>query len=264
MKITIFLTLVLVATVTSAKLKQYAMPTHNAIPPISNTGAHLLPPVIPVIEPTHGLNLTNNHTLKENNTMLFAPPFTPEGFYDRQFRMIPPEFWFDRQGNFGRDFIILKNAENYTLLCDQDGEIDLHQTNNNTNPNTFWIPEFLEENILRLRSYNGGYLSYDLENNQFSCDTRTKNLFNRWNILLSNDKESRCLYLFYFDGKFIEFNNDNLSLDFWNPANRDQFCFRGMRDFLSDFNDEELYFFSLNSRNLTASNFHTNENTSGN
>jgi hypothetical protein len=198
--------------------------------------------------PSERVNETIPSETKMKTNELFVPPFFNEDMPSVMMRIIPINFWqgLNRESRV-KNFVVLKTKDNQTLSCDNLGIVNFNQFNNTGNNfDHFWIPEEIGENMLRLRSYNGGYLEYDINSNMFICSNRIHNLGNTFHVYLTPIEKRRvCLLLKGYDLRFVSHMTNNLMLRNL-TSNLDDFCFYGEE---KPKMDEDLWFMS--STNMT-------------
>jgi hypothetical protein len=179
-----------------------------------------------------------------NRSLLIGqPPVNPEGFWSEKYRIIPPQFWDQNLTNA----VIFVNNDGRALSCEKDGDLKLLKLNRESreNNNHLWFPEILSENIIRLRSYHGGYLSWDVNKHSLTCDSREKNFLTRWEVLLqiSESKRNQCLFLQH-RGKFLGFHQKKLVWENW-TGDHNKFCFFGMPTSLTNWHNKPRYIYSF-------------------
>lgn len=184
---------------------------------------------------TRSMNVTS--PIWSNRSILVGePPFIPASFWTEKHRIIPPQFW--DQNN--TDAILLLNNNGEAVSCDKDGDVKLIRVSKNK-PIHLWFPEFLIENIVRLRSYFGGYLVWDSNKGAFSCDSRLKNSISRWEVFLqiTESRRNQCLFLIH-KNKLLGFHEKKLVLENWS-GDSNRFCFYGMPSSLIRWSDRASY-----------------------
>jgi hypothetical protein len=107
-----------------------------------------------------------------------TPEPEPLPFYARNWTaawwwdFIPKHFWVDIKSNWGRNFVAFKALNGRYLACNCDGKLtSTSAVQDRVNFSQMWIPERLENSVIALRSYYGGYMSiYD--NGRVDCSAR--------------------------------------------------------------------------------------------
>jgi hypothetical protein len=172
--------------------------------------------------------------------LLGQPPVNPEGFWSEKYRIIPPQFWDQNL----TDAVVFVNNDGRALSCEKDGDLKLTRVSRQ-NKDHLWFPEMLKENIIRLRSYYGGYLSWDVNRNSLTCHSRDRNFLSRWEVLLqiSDTKRNQCLFLLN-RGKFLGFDQKKLVWENW-TGDHNKFCFFGMPTSLTNWVNKPRYIYTF-------------------
>ena len=156
---------------------------------------------------------------------IMSPLFLREYSPLNEMRIIPSNFWFNStKPNITKDFVMLRTKDNMALSCLLSGLVYLSNFDE-TDSNEYWIPEIIGENVLRLRSFNGGYLEYDPSYKRFICSNNFRNFKNLLNVFLSS-RNGLCLLLKGPETRFISHSSEKL---IYQNLTRtlDEFCFFG-------------------------------------
>ena len=179
-----------------------------------------------------------------NPRFWWEPPVVPKAFYTEEIRVIPPQYWVNYNNIIGVAFRSASNPK-MAVSCNENGELSLLVTSLNE-PGFVWFPEFVAENIVRLRSFYGGYLSFDANSNKLTCRARDKSFLTRWNVFINRDPKSQCLYLEAQLGAMGASTKDIQLLPV-SSENANNICWVGDSTQMNNWREGNTYVYSFNS-----------------
>jgi hypothetical protein len=173
-------------------------------------------------------------------TNFFEPPFIPSGFFTERLRVIPPQFWVNRDSIFA--IVLRKKDGKSALVCKEDGSVSIEKYSEE-NKSLLFFPELVSENIVRLRSYHGGYLNFDTKKKSLSCDSRRQDFLSRFTVFLNRDPKTQCLFVAWHNFLLGYTEKDLLIETFKDNINK--YCWIGDPKNLSAWRGANTYTYSF-------------------
>lgn len=190
----------------------------------------------PSMEPSSNMTSTDDYSFEDvRNSSLFIPPFSQPYVMMDIFKVIPPNFFVNLNGTFGKDFMVLKDFRGNFFECGNDGSV--FSRNSNFSKNVLWIPEVISADMISLRHYTGGYLRWNIQTNNFDCDSRVKGYDSMFRVgyvpikanSFNDSTLPKLMVLMIMDGYLSVDNNGSISIspyiktknEFFRPMNRD-------------------------------------------
>ena len=242
MRYSILISLALICVISSAKISQI-FPIIEPSENISERNITRSPRNITERETPAGPGLEETRPAGEEanlTTNLFEPPFIPSGFFTEDLRVIPPQFWVRKDSIFA--IVLRKKDGKSALICKEDGSVSIAKYSEE-NKSQLFFPELVSENIVRLRSYHGGYLNFDTKKKSLSCDSRRKDFLSRFNVFLNRDPKTQCLFLAWHNFLLGYTEKDLLIETFKDSINK--YCWIGDPKNLSAWRGANTYTYSF-------------------
>ena len=242
MKLQLLLVSILIGLSISARLRQTPETPANVTPTINITSINTT-----IIGNATILNSPLVEASPVYPKNWWQPPYIPKAFFIDDFRIIPPQFWINGENVRAAIFRTLADG-NKTLLCSSNGTISIDR------PQTgqydyIWFPEFVAEDIIRLRSYYGGYLSLDPNTRSLRCRARDRSFLTRWEIFINRDANNQCLF-FRGHNAIIAAEGSNAQLLPFDINSPNKFCFIGDSTMLDQWKNGNTYFYNFNATTL--------------
>ena len=161
---------------------------------------------------------------------------------------MPNKFW--KYDNNSRAVILRDSLDKKALQCDKSGAVKLLPIQPEQFDHLFF-PEMVGENIIRLRSYHGGYLFYDINKKALSCDSRRHDFMTRWMVFLNRDPHTQCMFLMW-NNTVLGYDKDKLLIE---PFGKDlkKYCWIGDPKNIQSWRSANAYKSSFDPTVLTAS-----------